>query len=202
MLRRPDGQLIDLGTLSGPTVSSWASGIRSLRGSIAEVGTSKAQEISHAFLIEPDGQVIDIGELVANAAREQFFLDRRHVPDEPSQWMEIRALAEHSHLGLFATGGVPSSANAVNDLDQVVGSAYSLPPPEIPSVVLPLLGCTGSGRPENARRSTGFRSGHQQLAPDSWVVVPPTWGYASFPARWKQRISAQAQRRPAHPRGY
>src|SRR6266536_3157740 len=122
ILRRLNGQITDLGTLNGPGVNSQARAINS-RGTI--VGGSNIDEESHAFLMEPGGRMVDLGILMERVFREHLFKGRRYLPDEPSQRMEIHALSQRSHLGRITTGGFPSMANAINDIDQVVGFGFS-----------------------------------------------------------------------------
>jgi probable HAF family extracellular repeat protein len=115
ILRRLNGQITDLGTLNGPGVNSLARAINR-RGTI--VGGSKIdEETSHAFLMEPGGRMVDLG-------IEHLFKDRRYLPDEPSQRMEIRAVSLRSRLGRITSGGFPTMANAINDIDQVVGDFF------------------------------------------------------------------------------
>jgi probable HAF family extracellular repeat protein len=122
ILRRSDGQITDLGTLNGLAVNSVAVAIN-FGGSITGVAAIDEEFTSHAFLIKPGGQMIDLGTLADRFFRENPLGDISCTPGERTKRLEVRAFIRRTGLGRLVAG-LNSSAEAINDIDQVVGSSF------------------------------------------------------------------------------
>jgi probable HAF family extracellular repeat protein len=125
IVRYPDGVVRDLGTLGSPAFSSDARGINS-GGYIVGAAIIDTQYTSHAFLLPPGGKMLDLGTL----AHRSFAREFRGIDAEEQATLSFRqewraAAFRTTYARLFPEP--ISSAEAINDLNQVVGFADVAP---------------------------------------------------------------------------
>jgi probable HAF family extracellular repeat protein len=117
--RDPDGRIRDLGTLSDPAFNSSAIDVNGT-GHIVGVGIIDEEYTAHAFLLESGGEMTDLGTLADHSfvpKLREAGADERAALSLRQEWRSLLLRTTHTRL----VRGPISSAEAINDVNQVVG---------------------------------------------------------------------------------